>query len=213
MSGGEAPFLRLLMELRSQGIHDMAVLRALEATPRDLFVPGELASQAWENTALPIGCGQTVSQPIVVALMTQKLALEKHMRVLEVGTGSGYQAAILARLAARVYTVERHGELLRQAQRRFDALALHNVTTMRGDGARGWPRQAPFDRIVVTAAARRMPEALIRQLTPGGTMVVPVGEDMWSQKLNHVERLDDGYRCEAFLDVRFVPLVEGADRP
>ena len=210
---GEAHILRLLMELRRQGVHDMAVLRALEATPRDLFVPGELVGQAWENTALPIGCGQTVSQPIVVALMTQRLALEKHMRVLEVGTGSGYQAAILARLAARVYTVERHDELLRQAQRRFDALALHNVTTMRGDGAKGWPRQAPFDRIVVTAAARRMPEALIQQLAPGGIMVVPVGEDMWNQKLNHVERLDDGYRCEAFLDVRFVPLVEGAGRP
>lgn len=210
---GEAHILRLLMELRRQGVHDMAVLRALEATPRDLFVPGELVGQAWENTALPIGCGQTVSQPIVVALMTQRLALEKHMRVLEVGTGSGYQAAILARLAARVYTMEHHDELLRQAQRRFDALALHNVTTMRGDGAKGWPRQAPFDRIVVTAAARRMPEALIQQLAPGGIMVVPVGEDMWNQKLNHVERLDDGYRCEAFLDVRFVPLVEGAGRP
>ena len=207
---GEAHILRLLMELRRQGVHDMAVLRALEVTPRDLFVPAALADQAWENTALPIGCGQTVSQPIVVALMTQRLALEGHMRVLEVGTGSGYQTAILARLAARVYTLERHGELLRQAQSRFDALALHNITAMRGDGSRGWQRQAPFDRIMVTAAAARMPEALLRQLLPGGVMVVPVGEGVWNQKLYRVERLDEGYRSEAFLDVRFVPLVEDA---
>lgn len=203
--------IRLLMELRRQGVGDTAVLRALETTPRDLFVPELLNDQAWENAALPIGCGQTVSQPIVVALMTQRLALDGGMRVLEIGTGSGYQAAVLARLARRVYSIERHAELLSRARKRFDRLRLHNITTMLGDGSRGWPGQAPFDRIVVTAAATAMPETLIEQLVPGGVMVVPVGEDAWSQKLYCVRRLDDGYESEAFLDVRFVPLVSDGE--
>ena len=199
--------IRLLMELRGQGVGDTAVLKALETTPRDLFVPELLNDQAWENTALPISCGQTISQPVVVALMTQRLALDARMRVLEIGTGSGYQAAILARLARRVYSIERHSELLRQARERFDRLRLHNITTMLGDGSRGWAEQAPFDRIVVTAAASTMPEALIEQLVPGGVMVAPVGEGAWNQKLYCVRRLDDTYESEAFLDVRFVPLV------
>ncbi len=199
--------IRLLMELRGQGVGDTAVLKALETTPRDLFVPELLNDQAWENTALPISCGQTISQPVVVALMTQRLALGARMRVLEIGTGSGYQAAILARLARRVYSIERHSELLRQARERFDRLRLHNITTMLGDGSRGWAEQAPFDRIVVTAAASTMPEALIEQLVPGGVMVAPVGEGAWNQKLYCVRRLDDTYESEAFLDVRFVPLV------
>ncbi|MBN34257.1 MAG: protein-L-isoaspartate O-methyltransferase [Rhodospirillaceae bacterium] len=199
--------IRLLMELRSQGVSDMAVLKALEQTPRDGFVSADQAERAWENTALPIGCGQTISQPIVVGLMTQKLDLGERMRVLEVGTGSGYQAAILARLVRRVYTVERHADLLREAHARFESLKLHNITTRRGDGSRGWPEQAPFDRIMVTAAAETMPEALIEQLAPGGIMVVPVGTDTWDQKLYRVERTEDGYDSVPFLDVRFVPLV------
>ncbi|MBC6439852.1 MAG: protein-L-isoaspartate(D-aspartate) O-methyltransferase [Rhodospirillales bacterium] len=201
--------IRLLMELRGQGVTDMAVLNVLEAVPRNVFVGDDLAERAWDNTALPIGCNQTISQPVVVGLMTQKLALGERMRVLEVGTGSGYQAAILARLARRVYTIERHADLLKQAQARFDLLKLSNITTMLGDGSKGWSRQAPFDRIVVTAAASAMPEALIEQLVPGGIMVVPVGADTWEQKLYCVRRVDDGYESNAFLDVRFVPLVDG----
>ncbi|MGY8998105.1 MAG: protein-L-isoaspartate O-methyltransferase family protein, partial [Alphaproteobacteria bacterium] len=135
----------------------------------------------------------------------------ERMRVLEIGTGSGYQAAILSRLVRRVYTIERHAELLVSAQKRFDALKLHNITTLRGDGTRGWPQQAPFDRIIVTAAAPQMPEHLLDQLVPGGIMVVPVGEGTWDQKLYCVQRNQDSYDSEAFLDVRFVPLVEGRD--
>ena len=203
----ESGTIRLLMEQRGQGVSDMSVLKALEATPREAFVPDELAAQAWDNPALPIGCGQTISQPIVVGLMTQKLEIDKRMRVLEIGTGSGYQAAILAGLSRRVYTIERHEELLRKAQVCFDKQRLHNITTMLGDGSKGWPRQAPFDRIMVTAAAPSMPEGLIEQLAPGGIMIVPVGEGTWDQKLYRVQRLDEGYESEAFLDVRFVPLV------
>jgi protein-L-isoaspartate(D-aspartate) O-methyltransferase len=205
----EAGVIRLLMELRGQGVTDMRVQKAFESIPRDCFVPDHLLDQAWENTALPIGCGQTISQPIVVALMTQKLMVSERMRVLEIGTGSGYQAAILSRLVRRVYTVERHAELLQQAQMRFDRLKLHNITTLRADGSRGWPQQAPFDRIIVTAAAKTMPEYLLDQLSPDGIMVVPVGEGTWDQKLWCVRRTVDGYESEAFLDVRFVPLVEG----
>jgi len=203
--------IRLLMELRGQGVTDIRLQKVFESTPRNLFVPDDLVDQAWENVALPIGCGQTISQPIVVALMTQKLALSERMRVLEVGTGSGYQAAILSRLVRRVYSIERHAELLVSAQRRFDTLKLHNITTLRADGARGWPQQAPFDRIIVTAAAPKMPEHLLDQLVPGGIMVVPVGGGTWDQKLYCVQRTQDGYDSQAFLDVRFVPLVEGRD--
>ncbi len=205
----DAGVIRLLMELRGQGVTDIRVQKAFESIPRDAFVPENTADQAWENTALPIGCGQTISQPIVVALMTQKLEVSERMRVLEIGTGSGYQAAILSRLVRRVYSVERHDELLREAQERFGRLKLHNITTLCGDGSRGWPQQAPFDRMIVTAAAATMPEHLLDQLVPGGIMVVPVGEGTWDQKLYRVRRTDDGYDSEAFLDVRFVPLVEG----
>ena len=207
----ESGVIRLLMELRGQGVTDMRVQNVFEAIPRDRFVPEDLVDQAWDNVALPIGCGQTISQPIVVALMTQKLALHERMRVLEIGTGSGYQAAILSRLVRRVYTVERHADLLVTAQKRFDALKLHNITTLKADGSRGWPQQAPFDRIIVTAAAARMPDHLLDQLTPDGIMVVPVGEGTWDQKLYCVQRHEDGYDSEAFLDVRFVPLVEGRE--
>lgn len=201
--------IRLLMELRSQGVNDTRVLNAMEKTPRDLFVPDHLKDQAWANTALPIGSGQTISQPIVVATMTAKLAIGERMRVLEIGTGSGYQAAILARLARRVYTIERHRELLAQAQERFDALGLHNITSRIGDGSRGWPEAAPFDRIIVTAAAMRVPQQLLDQLGPGGIMVIPVGEGSWEQKLLRISRTAEGFEEEALMDVRFVPLVEG----
>ena len=205
----DAGKIRLLMELRGQGITDTRVLNAMEATPRDLFVPDHLQDQAWENTALPIGRGQTISQPIVVALMTARLQVGERMRVLEIGTGSGYQAAILARLARRVYTVERHRELVPAAQARFDALGLHNISTRVGDGSRGWPEAAPFDRIIVTAAAARVPPKLLEQLAPEGIMVIPVGESTWDQKLLRIVRTEDGFQEEVLMDVRFVPLVEG----
>lgn len=199
--------IRLLMELRGQGITDTAVLNALEKTPREMFVPGHLQDQAWENTALPIGHGQTISQPIVVAVMTARLQVTDRMRVLEIGTGSGYQAAILSRLARRVYTIERHRELALEAQARFEVLGLHNISTRIGDGSRGWPEAAPFDRIIVTAAAQRVPERLLEQLGPDGIMVIPVGETSRDQKLLRIVRTQDGFREEALLDVRFVPLV------
>jgi protein-L-isoaspartate(D-aspartate) O-methyltransferase len=205
----ETQKIRLLMELRSQGITDARVLAAIERTPRELFVPPELADQAYVNTALPIGKGQTISQPIVVATMTQKLAVGERMRVLEIGTGSGYQAAILARLCRRVYTVERHRELLHEAEEKFRELELDNISTRWGDGTKGWPEQAPFDRIIVTAAAAYVPDALIEQLKDGGQMVAPVGEDIWGQRLMLISRSGDDISSEPFMDVRFVPLVEG----
>ena len=208
---GRAPRQRLLLELRSQGVRDRSVLDAIAATPRDLFVPPELAGHAWENVPLPIGCSQTISQPAVVALMTERLDAGPDMRVLEVGTGSGYQTAILSLVSGRVWSVERHEALLRQARQRFARLGLANIETRCGDGSRGWPDHAPFDRIIVTAAATAMPETLIDQLVPGGIMVAPVGETIHDQKLYCVRRLDDGYRSEAFLDVRFVPLVDDRD--
>ena len=201
--------IRLLMELRSQGITDARVLAAIERTPRELFVPADLQDQAYVNSALPIGRGQTISQPIVVAMMTQKLAVGERMRVLEIGTGSGYQAAILARLCRRVYTVERHRELLREAEEHFRELELDNISTRWGDGYKGWPEQAPFDRIIVTAAAPELPETLVEQLMDGGLMVAPVGEDFWGQRLMLVARTGDTTTAEPFMDVRFVPLVEG----
>jgi protein-L-isoaspartate(D-aspartate) O-methyltransferase len=201
--------IRLLMELRSQGVTDSRVLAAIERTPRELFVPPELEDQAYINTALPIGLGQTISQPIVVATMTEKLEVGERMRVLEIGTGSGYQAAILARLCRRVYTVERHRDLLHEAEARFKELELDNISTRWGDGSKGWPEQAPFDRIIVTAAAPVLPDVLVDQLKDGGLMVAPIGEDIWGQRLMLVRRTGDKVTSEPFMDVRFVPLVEG----
>ena len=201
--------IRLLMELRSQGITDARVLSAIERTPRDLFVADGMQDQAYENTALPIGMGQTISQPIVVAMMTQRLEIGDRMRVLEVGTGSGYQAAILALMCRRVYTIERHRDLLRLAEDKFKQLGLDNITTRWGDGAKGWPEQAPFDRIIVTAAATAVPEDLVAQLKDDGLMIVPIGQDTWDQRLMVIRRTGDTIATEAFMDVRFVPLVEG----
>jgi len=203
----EARIIRLLMELRGAGVTDTRVLSAIEKVPRDLFVEPTFLDQAYENTALPIGCGQTISQPLVVALMSQELEIGERMKVLEVGTGSGYQTAVLAHLCRRVYTVERHRPLLAEAEARLKALRLHNVTARAGDGAKGWPEQAPFDRIMVTAAAHDVPPALIQQLKIGGILVLPVGET--SQDLLKVVRMADGLDIHPFLPVRFVPLVEG----
>jgi len=199
--------IRLLMELRTLGVGDAKVLAAIERVPREAFVPQQFLDQAYENTALPIGEGQTISQPLVVALMTQALELDKRMKVLEVGTGSGYQCAVLARLARRVYTIERHQNLLAVAEKRLHQLRITNYTARAGDGHKGWPEQAPFPRILVTAAAAKMPEMLIEQLDIGGKMVIPVGERPSDQSVVRVTRTDSGYTTENLFPVRFVPLV------
>jgi protein-L-isoaspartate(D-aspartate) O-methyltransferase len=203
----EARMMRMVLDLRREGITDARLLGALERVPRDLFVPVAFHDQAFSNTALPIGFGQTVSQPLVVALMTQALELGDRMKILEIGTGSGYQAAVLAHLARRVYSIERHRELLREAEARFKQLGLHNITTQLGDGSKGWPAQAPFDRIIVTAAADSIPEALTSQLAPGGIMVAPVGRQGQDQVLLRIRRTEDGLKTEPLGATRFVPLV------
>ncbi len=202
--------LRLLMALRKSGINDTAVLSAMENVPRELFVEDAFAEHAWDDTALPIACGQTLSQPTVVAWMTAALSLSPKMRVLEIGTGSGYQTAILARLARRVYTVERHRDLMQQAESRFAHLRLNNIVTKCGDGSRGWKETAPFERIIVTAAAREIPAVLLEQLAPGGVMVLPVGHNVAEQILLRIYKDEQGeISTKHLMNVRFVPLVEG----
>jgi len=199
----------LIMQLRRRGISDTRVLRAMELVPRDLFVDPAFSDQAYSDTALPIDCGQTISQPYVVAYMTEKLDLEPGHKVLEIGTGSGYQAAVLSHLCRRVYTVERYRELQKAASDRLQALGIGNVTTIIGDGRLGWPPQAPFDRIIVTAASEEVPETLIEQLKVGGRMIVPLGKTRETQFLMQLDKSDDGIEQTELLPVRFVPLVKG----
>jgi len=204
--------LRLLMELRRAGIADTRVLGAIEKTPREKFVPASFEDQAYENMALPIGNGQTVSQPYVVALMTEKLELGERHKVVEIGTGSGYQTAILAALCRRVFTIERHRELLRVAERRFEELRLRNIVCRFGDGTKGWPEQAPYERVLVTAAAPEVPAILADALAPGGVLVVPIGEDHRDQQLVRVRLQGGRFSTEDLGAVRFVPLVAGLPR-
>jgi protein-L-isoaspartate(D-aspartate) O-methyltransferase len=204
--------LRLLMELRRAGIGDARVLGAIEKTPRERFVPPAFADQAYENVALPINHGQTISQPFVVALMTEKLEIGERHKVLEIGTGSGYQTAILARLARRVFTIERHRELLQEAEATLADLRLHNIVFRHGDGSRSWPEQVPFDRIVVTAAAAEVPAVLVDGLAEDGVLVVPVGGDRRDQQLLRIRRCGGGFATEDLGLVRFVPLVAGVPR-
>lgn len=202
--------IRLIMQLRKAGISDTAVLSAIERIPREAFVPEAFRDQAYENMALPIGHGQTLSQPEVVARMTEALRSDNRMKVLEVGTGSGYQAAILSKISRRVYTIERHKDLLSVAEGRFSDLRLHNITTRAGDGWKGWPEQAPFSRIMVTAAPQSVPEILLDQLAPGGQMVIPLGSSSRTQRLLRITRSEEGELHEEDLgEVRFVPLVPG----
>jgi protein-L-isoaspartate(D-aspartate) O-methyltransferase len=204
--------LRLLMELRGLGITDPRTLGAIERVPRDAFVPAAFKDQAWENVALPIGHAQTISQPLVVALMTQALEVGDRHKVLEIGTGSGYQTAVLAKLGRRVFTMERHRGLLKEAEKRFAELKLHNITTRFGDGTKGWPEQAPFDRIIVTAAAPALPAILRDSLADGGILVAPVGGERRDQQLVRVSRRDGDFITEDLGPVRFVPLVVGLPR-
>ena len=209
---GEPRKIRLVMELRKSGITDTRVLSAMERIPRETFVLPSFVDQAYENTALPIDEGQTISQPFVVAFMTQALEIGPRSRVLEIGTGSGYQAAVLSRLCRRVFTVERYKTLLKQAEANFKALGITNIVTRHGDGTLGWPEQAPFDRIIVTAAAKEIPPAYTEQLADSGILVLPVGANAWEQSIVKVTKSGGKIESKALLPVRFVPLVEGVVR-
>lgn len=197
------------MELRRMGITDTRVLSAIETIPREAFVAEPFLDQAYENIALPIGYNQTLSQPYIVAYMSEALNVGERMKVLEVGTGSGYQGLVLARLCRRLYTIERFKPLLQQAEERFQAMKQTNIVSRLGDGTKGWPEQAPFERIMVTACAADVPPALADQLSVGGIMVVPVGEDSSGQWLLKVTRHEDHFNVEELLEVRFVPLIDG----
>lgn len=201
--------MRFLYALRSRGVTDARVLTAMERIDRGAFVRGHFAERAYEDMPLPIACGQTISQPSVVGLMTQALNIQPRDTVLEVGTGSGYQAAILSLLCRRVYTVDRHRKLVAEAQVVFRELGLVNITAFAADGSFGLPDQAPFDRILVTAAAEDPPGPLLAQLKVGGIMVVPVGQSDTVQSLIKVTRHERGFDYEELRPVRFVPLIEG----
>lgn len=204
--------IELIMALRNQGIRDRKILETIERTPREMFLGPPFQPMAYADQALPIACGQTISQPFVVAFMTDRLKLNDRCKVLEVGTGSGYQAAILSPLCRRVYTIERYRTLALEAGERFKTLGLYNVTQMVGDGIKGWPNQAPFDRIIVTAAAKEVPTALIEQLAIGGIMILPLEDTPMNQDLVRITRTEEGCTQEELLPVRFVPLVEGIAR-
>lgn len=202
--------IRLLMKLRQNGITDPRVLAAIEKVPREAFLPATFHDRAYEDIALPIGHGQTISQPQVVANMTQALEIGPRMKVLEIGTGSGYQAAVLAQLCRRVYSIERHRPLLDMARERLAGLKLRNISTRAGDGMLGWPEVAPFERIIVTAAAgATIPQKLLDQLDVGGIMIIPVGTDKANQFIMKITRDDSGYMAEELWPVRFVPLLPG----
>ncbi|PHQ97662.1 MAG: protein-L-isoaspartate O-methyltransferase [Marinosulfonomonas sp.] len=201
--------MQFLFALRSKGVTDARVLLAMETIDRGHFVKGLFENRTYEDMPLPIACGQTISQPSVVGLMTQALKVQPRDKVLEVGTGSGYQAAILSQLARRVYTVDRFSRLVREASAVFRKLDLTNVTAFTADGSHGLPDQAPFDRIIVTAAAEDTPGPLLAQLKIGGIMVLPVGQGQMVQNLITVTRTETGYDYDEIRPVRFVPLLEG----
>lgn len=205
---------RLVPMLQDQGIRDMLVLMAIRQVPRHLFVDEALASRAYENNALPIDAGQTISQPYIVARMTELLLEKSPQKVLEVGTGSGYQASVLAQLVSEVYTVERIARLHQKAADLFEKLGYENIDCRYSDGGWGWPEQAPFDAIIVTAAPSELPQELLQQLKPGGQLVIPVGGQGDTQQLKRVTRTDDGSgdiqsETENFGAVVFVPMIQG----
>ena len=201
--------MQFLYALRSKGVTDARVLTAMEAIDRGPFIRGLFASRAYEDMPLPIACGQTISQPSVVGLMSQALQVSSRDKVLEIGTGSGYQAAILSKLARRVYTIDRHRRLVQEARGVFEAMDLTNITAITADGSFGLAEQAPFDRIIVTAAAEDPPGPLLAQLKEGGIMVLPVGQSDTVQHLIRVRKTADGLEYDELRAVRFVPLLEG----
>ena len=201
--------MEFILGLRSKGVTDPRVLKAMESVPREVFLEGTFQPRAYADTPLPIDCGQTISQPSVVAQMTQALDITPRCKVLEIGTGSGYQAAILAKLTRRVYSIERHRPLARLAAKRLASLDLGNVTVITGDGSLGLPEQSPFDRILLTAASEDPPTLLLQQLRVGGIMVLPVGQSDMVQTLIKIEKSDSGLEYTELGEVRFVPLLEG----
>lgn len=201
--------MEFLLTLRRHGITDNAVLRAMDEVPRAMFVDEETREQAYQDHALPIACGQTISQPYVVAYMTELLELQSHHRVLEVGTGSGYQAAVLSRIAAHVVSIERYRTLAEKARKTFDRIGYTNIEVILGDGFAGAPNLAPFDRIIVTAAAEAIPEALTGQLADNGIMVLPLGPRGGLQHIVRLRSTPQGLAREDLIAVRFVPLVPG----
>jgi protein-L-isoaspartate(D-aspartate) O-methyltransferase len=204
--------MEFLLSLRRRGIVDAAVLRAMDEVPRDAFVLKEFAADAYGDHALPIACGQTISQPYVVAYMTEQLALQPDHRVLEVGTGSGYQAAVLSRLAREVVSVERYRTLAEAARAKLAELGVRNVEVLVGDGLAGAPERAPFDRIIVTAAAEQVPEKLVEQLAEGGILLLPLGPHAGPQHIVKLTKSREGIAREELIAVRFVPLLAGKAR-
>ncbi len=206
--------IRLIMSLREKGILDTNVLAAMERVPRDVFVSNAFKDRSYEDTALPIGLGQTISQPYIVAYMTEALEINDKHKVLEIGTGCGYQAAVLSKICRRVYTIERHRPLLHLAEQNFNALKIRNVTAIVGDGMKGWPDQSPFDRIIVTASSEQdAPAELLSQLSIGGILIVPIGAQGQTQILRkYVRQSDDVYSKRDLLPVRFVPLLPDVPR-
>jgi protein-L-isoaspartate(D-aspartate) O-methyltransferase len=204
--------MQFMLTLRRRGIGDAAVLRAMDEVPREYFVEGQFFDAAYADRALPIACGQTISQPYVVAYMTEQLGVRGDHRVLEIGTGSGYQAAILSRLAQEVITIERFRTLAEAARARLETLGYRNVEVRLGDGLAGAPDRAPFDRIIVTAACETVPDTLVEQLAPNGVMVLPLGPHAAPQNLVKLTKSADGIRQEELLAVRFVPLLPGQAR-
>ncbi len=209
MTFDAATKMQFLYALRSKGVTDTRVLTAMEQVDRADYVKGTFADRAYEDMPLPIACGQTISQPSVVGLMTQALQINPRDKVLEVGTGSGYQAAILSKLARRVYTVDRYRRLVQAARAVFEANDITNITTFTADGSHGFAEQAPFDRILLTAAAEDPPGPLLAQLRVGGIMVLPVGQSDAVQSLIRVTRTETGLEYDELRAVRFVPLLEG----
>ena len=199
----------LLLDLKQQGVSDIKVLNIIEHIDRSLFIDNNLKEKSNLNVALPIDCGQTISQPLVVAHMTQILDINKKMRVLEIGTGSGYQSLVLSKLSRFVYTIERHNILLKKAKNLLQSLEINNVFFKHADGGLGWSEQAPFDRIIVTASAPEIPTKLLSQLVDNGIMVIPVGEDNDNQVLKKIIKKRDSFIVKNIMNVRFVPLLEG----
>ena len=211
MNSNDEQKMQFILSIRSKGVVDNNVLKALETVNREQFLKGLFAQRAYEDTPLPIECGQTISQPSIVGLMTQALRITNRDKILEIGTGSGYQTAILSKLARRIYSIERFKPLYEEARAIFRKLQLNNITSVWSDGSQGVVEQQPFDRIIVTAAAEDPPPTLLNQLKIGGIMVIPVGQSDEIQKLIRVERTENNFKYEDLCDVRFVPLLEGRE--
>ena len=203
--------VNLILDLKKSGVSNIDVLNVIEKTDRSFFIDESLKKKSNLNIALPIDCGQTISQPLIVGIMTQCLDLRKNLRVLEIGTGSGYHTYILSQLARFVYTIERHKPLLFKSEKIFRKLNVSNIFSKHDDGGLGWKDQAPFDRIIVTASAPEIPQNLLNQLSEDGIMIIPIGDDYSDQVLKKIKKKDNKVLSENLIGVRFVPLLEGKE--